>query len=46
MLGALTPVGLNVVGFAWPFGSAAIAAVCGVFACLLLLPPSSGGIRS
>ncbi|MCJ2132284.1 MFS transporter [Methylobacterium sp. E-045] len=46
MLGALTPIGLNVVGFAWPFGSAAIAAVCGVFACLRLLPPSSGGIRS
>ncbi|MGU3466298.1 MFS transporter [Methylobacterium sp. C33D] len=46
MLGTLTPVGLNVVGFAWPFGSAATAAVGGVLACLLLLPPSSGRCRT
>ncbi|KTS04765.1 MFS transporter permease [Methylobacterium radiotolerans] len=46
MLGALTPVSMEVVGFAWLFGSAAMAAVGGMLACLLLLPPSSGTSRA
>ncbi len=45
MLGCLTPVGLEVVGFVWLFGSAATAAVGGVFACLLLLPRRAAGLE-
>lgn len=35
-LGALTPVNLSMMGFAWPFGFATAASVCGAFACRLL----------
>jgi predicted MFS family arabinose efflux permease len=35
-LGALTPADLSATGFAWLFGLAAVASVCGLLACLLL----------
>lgn len=44
-LGALTPTPLDVNGFAWLFGAAAVAASCGVVACRLL-PSSAGGNRA
>lgn len=43
-LGALTPANLSAAGFVWPFGFAAVAATCGVLACLLL-PASTNGRR-
>ena len=42
-LGALTPADLSATGFAWLFGLAAVASVCGLLACLLLpTSPRSG----
>ncbi|WP_139234177.1 MFS transporter [Methylobacterium pseudosasicola] len=43
-LGALTPTTLTITGFAWLFGAAAVAALCGMLACSLL--PTSAGRRS